>query len=425
MALSRRSFVRASAAAVAAPSLLATLGCERAASSGASDGLTPLSMLEPPLGSDDAAWAHIRARFMLPDEIAYMNNASLGMPPRDVVDHVARGYSAISEEPLHGKHDLQDAIRDRVMPKLADLFGVAADEIALTRNATEALHIQAVGASLSPGDEVVITTQEHPAGAKPWAFRAAAHGIRVREVFIPSPLDDAASTVSRFADAIGPQTRAIAFCHVTRGGHRYPVEELCALARERGLISLVDGAQAVGQFPIDLDALGCDAYSASLHKWVLAPVGTGFLYVREGARDRFDSVFEPADGPSPDAYAPGGTADFPVRAAVESALDFIAAIGIDRVESRCRALSDYLKSELDGVPGCTLLSGPESRSAPGSTIFEMDGLDAVESVPLLERTARVHIDEHQRDGHNAIRVSTHIYNTRAEIDRLVEGVKNA
>jgi selenocysteine lyase/cysteine desulfurase len=387
------------------------------------DALPTLADLTPPSGPDDDSWAHVREHFILEPGIAYMNHASLGMPPRVVVDAVADGYRAISAEPLHGKHDLQDVIAQRVKPGLAAMFGADPGEMSLTRNATEALHLQTIGLNLEPGDEVLITTQEHPAGNKPWMYRAARHGIRVREVFIPSPLEETEATVARFAEAIGPRTKAMSFCHVTRGGHRYPVKELCALARERGLASLVDGAQAIGQFPIDLHDLGCDAFSASLHKWVLGPAGTGFLYIREGARDRFTSAFEPAPTREAPGYEPGGTADFPVRAALATAFDFVNALGIERIEARCRFLSDYLKSGLEELPGCTLLSGATpDRSAPGSTIFELEGLNALDAVPQLEQLAGTHIDEHQRDGHDAIRVSTHLYVTTAEIDRLLEGL---
>ncbi len=382
-----------------------------------------LADLTPPAGPDDDAWAHVRPYFVLDPGISYMNNASLGMPPRAVVDAVAEGYRAISAEPLHGKHGLQEAIARRVRPGLAAMFGADVDEMSLTRNATEALHLQTIGLNLEPGDEVVITTQEHPAGHQPWMYRAARDGVSVREVFLPSPLEETEATLARFAEAIGPRTRAVSFCHVTRGGHRYPVKALCALARERGLASLVDGAQAIGQFPIDLHDLGCDAYAASLHKWVLGPAGTGFLYVRSGARDRFASAFEPTRSIETPGYEPGGTADFPVRAALATALDFVNALGLDRIEARCRFLSDYLKSRMEELPGCTILSGATpDRSAPGSTIFELQGLNALDAVPRLEELAGTHIDEHQRDGHDAIRVSTHVYVTTAEIDRLVEGL---
>lgn len=401
-----------------------TLGVDACSPDQAANGAGPRE-LQQPEGVDDNEWAGVRAEFTIAPNIAYMNNASLGMPPGRVVEAVAEGYAAISTEPLHGKHDLQEAITNSVMPKLSSLFGAAVSEISLTRNATEALHLQAMGLQLKPGDEVLITTQEHPAGARPWQLRAARDGVRLREVFVPSPLPPDGEVVERVESAIGRNTRAIAFCHVTRGGHLYPVAELCAMARSRGLVSLVDGAQAVGQFPINVRALGCDAYAASLHKWMLGPVGTGFMFVNDAARDQIVTTFAPDATKDSPQHAPSGTADFPVRAAIASALDFVSALGLDRIEARCRYLSEYLKGRLAELTDVEPLSGRREQSAPGQTIFEKAGLDAVAAVPLMERAAVAHIDEHQRDGHNAIRVSTHIYNTTAEIDRLVDALRAA
>jgi len=194
------------------------------------------------------------------------------------------------------------------------------------------------------------------------------------------------------------------------------------MARERGIMSLVDGAQALGMFPIDLTELGCDTYSASLHKWVLGPSSTGVFYVRADVRDRVRSVFAHDATEAAPAFAPPGTADLPVRAAIASALDFVDKLGLEAVGRRTRYLSDYLKERLRTMPDVQVLSGPTPETCcPGSTIFEMDGVDAVEAVSLIDASVRTHIDEHQRDGHNAIRVSTHVYNTRHEIDRLLEG----
>ena len=372
---------------------------------------------------EDEAWASVRAQFILEPGTAYMNNASLGMPPAAVAEAVADGYRALSREPLHGKHALNDVIAQRVLPGLARLVGADVTEVCLTRNASEALHIAALGTALEPGDEVLVTSQEHPAGRRPWDFRASRHGVGINTVFIPSPFESGEQVVELVEAAITPRTKAIAFCHVTRGGHLYPVKELASMARERGILVHVDGAQAVGMFPVDLHDLGCDTYSVSLHKWLLGPMGTGLFYVRAGARDRVRSAFAydaTADSPN---YAPPGTADLPVRAGLAAALDQVEILGPEQVEARCRYLSDYLKTRLAEMPRVTILSGrTRETSCPGSTIFEMEGVDAVASVAMVEERVRIHIDEHQRDGHNAIRISTHVYNTTSEIDRLMEGL---
>ena len=236
-----------------------------------------------------------------------MNNASLGMPPAVVVNAVRDGYKAISEEPLHGKHDLQDRIKSEVLPSLAKMFGASAEEIVLTRNASEALHLQAIGVQLDPGDEVIITSQEHPAGLHPWMYRGEKDGIIIKRVFIPSPLKSESDVIERFSSAITSKTKAISFCHVTRGGHRYPVKKLVSMANDKGILTIVDGAQAVGQFPINLHDLGCDAYAVSLHKWILAPAGTGFLYIKKESRDRIKSAFTMNGTLNSPGFDPPGT----------------------------------------------------------------------------------------------------------------------
>ena len=150
------------------------------------------------------------------------------------------------------------------------------------------------------------------------------------------------------------------------------------------------------------------------------------MYVREAARDAIRTNFSAGATVESPGLAPGGTADFPVRAALATALEFLNALGANRVERRCRYLSSHLKSGLAQIDGVTLLSGPTPEtSCPGSTIFEKEGLDAVRAVGLFEERIGTHIDEHQRDGHNAIRVSTHVYNTTAEIDRFLEELSTA
>jgi selenocysteine lyase/cysteine desulfurase len=341
------------------------------------------------------------------------------MPPAVVAEAVSRGYALHSQDPLQAKHELRGIIANGTMPNLAAFLGVDVDEIVLTRNATEALHLQALGLDLNAGDEVLMTSQEHPAGSKPWRYRQAGSGITLREVFIPSPLESTEQVVELVTANITSRTRAITFCHVTRGGHLYPVKQLCSEARERGIATAIDGAQALGMFPIDLRDLGCDAYAASLHKWVLAPVGTGVWYLRRDARSRWRSVFEPDATPDSPGYAPGGTADLPVRAAIDTALQFINTIGIDTIAERDRYLSDQLKERLAEIDGVRLLSGAtRETSAPGSTIFEIDGVDPIATVASLD-AQKLYIDEHVRDGHQAFRISTHFYNTIDEIDRAV------
>ena len=198
-----------------------------------------LDKVEPPLSTSDKDWKSIRSHFIIDKNISYMNNASLGMPPLSVVQSINKGYQSISKEPLHGKHDLQNHISEFVIPQLANTFGVGSKEIVLTRNASEALDIQAHSINLERGDEILISSQEHPAGLRPWLVRQKNDGIKLKKVFIPSPLISVSDTLSRISDAITSKTKAISFCHVTRGGHLYPVKEIVKMAKNRNLLTLI------------------------------------------------------------------------------------------------------------------------------------------------------------------------------------------
>jgi selenocysteine lyase/cysteine desulfurase len=382
-----------------------------------------LPAVRSPLLLDDESWAEVRAHFITEPGVVYLNNASLGMPPVEVAEAVADGYRSISRNPIQAKQELTDLIERRIRPNLARFVSAETTEIVLTRNASEALHLAAMGFILESGEEVLLTSQEHPAGRTPWLYRRAFHGVKVKEVAIPSPLEHEDQAVELLAEAISPRTRAMAFCHITRGGHLYPLKKLAALAGERGITTIIDGAQALGMLPVELHSIGCDAYAASLHKWMLGPMGTGMLFVKKEARERFRSVYTAESNPDRPGYGPIGTADLPIKAGIDAALTFIDAIGISAISRRTRYLSDYLKARLTGVPSIRVVSGATAQtSAPGSTIFEMEGVDAMEAVPILARRSSIHIDEHCRDGHNAIRISTHFYNTTEEIDRLMNAL---
>lgn len=375
---------------------------------------------------DETYWAQVRAQFLFEPGFIYLNNASVGVPPKPVVEAVAQGYQHLSENPTSGKGELYRYIDKTVRPALAALVGADPEEIAFTRGACEGLYLIANGIDLQPGDEVVTTTQEHPGGLNPWLYRAEQSGIVVRRVFIPSPFTSESQVIDLLSREVSSRTRVLFFCHVTRGGYLYPMKALCSLARERGILSAVDGAQSVGTMDVDLHDLGCDLFATSLHKWALAPVGNGFLYVRREAQDRFRSLYVQSGAGPADAsrYEAPGTYDLPVRTGIGAALEVINRIGITTIEARNRMLSDYLKAELQKIPAVRLLSSPSPQiSSPGSTIFEIEGMKAATLPPVFQERDNIHVDNHERDGHSGIRVSTHYYNTTDQIDRFIARLK--
>lgn len=379
---------------------------------------------------DEAYWQAIRAQFPFDPGLSYLNNGGLGAPPQPVVDAVVNGYRRLSANPSINEGELEDYIYDTVRPGLAKLVGADADEIALTRNATEGLNLIANGIEMNPGDEVLTTTHEHPAGLEPWLLKSQRYGIVVRQIRLPSPPDSVDQVVELFREGMNSRTKVLFFCHITRGpGLLYPVKELCALARERGIVSAVDAAQSVGMMDVNIHDMGCDLLANSLHKWLLAPIGSGLVYVRKDVQKRIFPLFA-GSGPwdivesGSDRYEAIGTHEVPVRAGIGAALDYINGIGIKNIEARNRMLSDYLRSKAAAIPGIRLLtSTSHDLSSPGITTIEVNGWSARELRGALQKRYNITASSDNRDGNNGVRISTHFYNTTQEIDRALEAIK--
>lgn len=375
---------------------------------------------------DESYWEKVRGQFHLNPDTIYLNNGTLGLCPKPVTQAVFDGYVYLAEAGSEGRSQLWDEVEES--RKLAAAFlGASEKEIALTRNATEGLRFIANGIRMEPGDEILMTTDEHIAGYEPWTRRARRYGIQVNQVRIPSPPGSVQEVVDLFEQALTPRTKVVFFCHVTRGpGLLYPVRELCAMVREKGIVSAVDGAQTPGMTPVNLHEMGCDLFATSLHKWALTPSGTGCLYVREGFQENFWPGSS-GNGPWNDReqgmwhVGPHGTYERPVRAAIKTALNFLNSIGMDAIYARDRMLSDYLKEQLLELPGVSLgTSRDHALSSPGITSFGVEGWDSSLLRGILEGKAGIVLSRDQRRYHDLVRVSTHFYNTPAEVDRLIE-----
>src|SRR5437879_2289540 len=260
---------------------------------------SPLAQLEkaPPLPdhslldkNEDACWAEMRKQFLIPEHEIYLNNGTVGSSPVPVSRAIFDGYAATEKMDQQDPEDYPIwgyASWNEFRDPLADFVGCHHDEFALLRNATEANSYIANGLDMKPGDEVLMTDQEHPGGEHPWNLRAKRYGIVVKRVTLPRPVKDAAQVLNLFNDAITPRTRVLFFSHITTfSGVVLPAKELAALARTKGILSAVDGAHVPGMMRFNVLDLGCDMYSSSPHKWLMAPKGSGFLYVRDEVIDR-------------------------------------------------------------------------------------------------------------------------------------------
>lgn len=326
----------------------------------------------------------------------------------------------------------REPVIDQVRGKLADLLGCRAEELAFTANATEGVNIVAWGIDWQPGDEVIITSAEHPANSVVWLYNEQRFGIKLRIVPI-SP--DPATFIANLRAELTPRTRLVAISHVLSGvGQILPVEEVIALAHQNGSLVLLDGAHAVGQLPLNLHALGCDFYTLNGHKWMFGPAGTGALFVRA---DRLDMVRPSWMGdvaqlrwnyPSGrDVNPPPGarryefaTRNWAAIVGLGAAIDYLNEIGVDRVRQRVLQLTDQLKADLLELPGCRLHSPIEHRWSSGLVACELVGHNAKQIIAYLEQRG---ICPRSLDDQR-MRVTVAYFTLESELEQLVAGFRD-
>ena len=348
MSLNRRDFFRAS---LAGASTLALSGSALAAIAEQAPDLPERSQYD---SDPEAYWSGIRKQFLIPADEIYLNNGTCGSTPLPVLKAVFDAFNRAEmlddenpeQYPLFGYGAF-----DQYREPLAKFIGVTKDEIAIVRNATEANAIMANGLDLKPGDEVLMSDQEHPSGEGPWMLRAKRQGIVVKKFTLAKPVKSPDDVLNAVNDAITPKTRVIFVSQVTTvTGVMLPVKEICSLARSKGLVSMVDGAQVTGMMPLNVREIGCDMYGSSPHKWLMSPKGTGYLYVRDEMIDRVWSNTTTAGWDDPKMRAARfqqyGSANLPVVAGMIAAIDFAQQIGLDRIEKRHRQLADYAHQQL-------------------------------------------------------------------------------
>lgn len=248
----------------------------------------PLPSQELQKTDPDQYWSRIRReQFFLGESRVFLNPGSLGVVPRPVMTAFVDSMNRAAEYSADEVHRWGYEPLDEERTEMATFLGCRADELAFTHNCTEAMSIIANGLDLKPGDEILLTNQEHGSGYACWDLRAARYGTTNRQVEIPLAPIDPAELVERLIAAIRPETRVLSFSGITSPtGLILPVKEICDAAREKGIITVVDGAHMDGQVPVNLRELGCDYFAGSPHKWLFAPPGCGFLFGRDDSLDR-------------------------------------------------------------------------------------------------------------------------------------------
>ncbi|MBI4905388.1 MAG: aminotransferase class V-fold PLP-dependent enzyme, partial [Acidobacteria bacterium] len=301
-----------------------------------------------PVAGGEDYWSLVKRQFPLADGLLYLNAANVCPSSRPVLDRHQEFLRDFHADPSFQNRDKYDGRQESLRSKLAAMLGASADEIAITRNTSEGSNIIVNGIDLKEGDEILITTHNHPSSSDSWKMRARRHHLRVVEAPVPVPARTAGELFDSIAQRINARTRVIAVTHVTSTtGNRYPVRDVAALARQKGIWCHVDGAQSFGAHDVNVAAIGCDSYAGSAHKWFMGPLEAGVLYVR---KDRLDQVWPSIITAGWDKNPKGarklevyGQRDNPRLVAFEAAVDFLGLIGMAKVEDRLQQLVTRLK----------------------------------------------------------------------------------
>ncbi|MGQ0737092.1 MAG: aminotransferase class V-fold PLP-dependent enzyme [Acidobacteriota bacterium] len=412
--VSRRTILRRFIAAGAA-----TLVARESLSAMAAAAQAPLA--------DAEFWRRVQSEYLLDKDWVYLNNGTLGPSPKAVYYTVAERYHDLAQDPGQPNSD-QGAGAAEVRRKAAAFIGANPDEIALLRNTTEGIGFVVNGLDLKAGDEILMTFHEHNGGVQPCRLKAKRHGVVVKEVKWPAPAEDPAVILNAFNDAITPRTRLMMVSHAMyQTGSMLPLKELATLARSKNVLTLIDGAHPVGMLKMDMHDLGVDYYASSSHKWLSAPTGTGILYMRRASQDQVWPTVVSSGWDDPKRGAERfdrlSQRAHPLVLALGAAIDFQSAIGRDRVEARVRALHAYARKRLGTLPGVQFHTSANPQLSNALLAFSLPNVKNADAVETLKRRHRLWTRTMEYNL-NAVRISTHIYNTEGQIDRLLEGLED-
>jgi isopenicillin-N epimerase len=428
--LNRRAFLHMAGGVATTTTLFGAGALERVQAAGQSMAdKTPQEVAK-----DEFYWREIQLAFKLDRTLINMNNGFTSPMPRVSLESVARYMDMINMLPVHYQGMVASNVQT-IRRRMANEFGCDPEEMALTRGASEALQIVQNGIDLKPGDEVITTEQDYPRMLTTWDQRMRREGIKVTRLQFPVPTtQDFLYTM--FEKAITPRTKVFHFTHITNlTAQLFPVKRLSRLARSKGIVTIVDGAHALGQFPFKLRDLECDAYGVSLHKWLLAPLGNGCLYVRRDMIPKFWPLQAAPEQQDNDIrkFESIGTHPWAIRAALGESLAFHQAIGAERKAARLRFLTLRWANALKANPRVKILSDlSEPAQCWGVAAVSLDGIDVrqlakfmmdkyrIVVVPLVGGAPPNSVFDYQ-----ALRVSPNVYTTLEEVDTFVEAMEDA
>jgi selenocysteine lyase/cysteine desulfurase len=376
----------------------------------------------------ESYWRLVKRQFMIKEGLIMMNAANLCPSPYPVQQEIFNLMRDIDRDPSSHNRGKYYEMLERSRSALAIYLGARPDEIAITRNTSEGNNTVINGLTFHSGDQVIIWDENHPTANIAWDVRAKRYGFTVKHVRTPKGLTTAEDLIRTFQEAITSRTRILSVSHLSNiSGVLLPAKEICRIARERNVLTHIDGAQTFGALELDLHDLGCDFYTGSAHKWFVGPKEVGVLYVK---KDMIEGLWPTIVGDGYRIAVDKGARKFETLgqredarvAAMATAVEFHKAIGPERVEQRMRDLAAALKSELKKrLPQIVFITPFLPELSGGVVVCKIPGADLSEALDTLyaEHNIGCAVFGGELQG---LRLCPHLYNTTEEIDRVVNAV---
>lgn len=376
--------------------------------------------------ADEDFWAAIQQSFSVTRGIVNLNNGGVSPSPRMVTEAFVRYTWQQEDATAYTMWQILEPQSETVRTGLAEIFGCDAEEIAITRNASESLEILLMGLDLKSGDEILTTTQDYPRMLTTLKQRELREGLKLNLIKIPIAPKDVNDIAAAFERAVTSKTKLILVSHqINLTGQINPVKKVCEMARARGIETIVDGAHAFAQFDFKRDDLQCDYYGTSLHKWLYAPKGTGLLYVKKDKISKIWALMASEDKNRNDIrkFEEIGTHSAAMRLAIGEAILFHNAIGGKRKEERLRYLSRYWMNRLKDVPKVGFNTSFDPLQSCAIANFKVDGVDPVALGGYLMSKYKIFTTPIVHDEFTGIRITPNVYTTLWELDRFCNVVE--
>lgn len=374
-------------------------------------------------GTGEAFWKSVRAQFVMPPDLGVLNAANLCPASRPVLEALRRETDSVDKDPSAQNRARLSGEKENTRKALAAFLRVTPEEIVITRNTSEANNMVSSGVELKAGDEVIVFQDNHPSNLTAWNEKAKRFGFTVVTIPQKNPHPGMEYYIDAYTKAITPRTKLLSFTHLSSSvGDLFPAKELCQLARDRGILSLVDGAQSFGLLDVNLADISPDFYTGSAHKWPCGARECGVLFVRQATQPKlWPSIYSAYSGAVgfSRTFEGFGQRDEATMIAFREALAFQEKIGRPDVERRARELASQLIAGLAKLPGVKVWTSPSAELRAAVVSFLPGSLDPNKLDAALYAKHQIGVATRGGQDRGGLRVSPHFYNSAVEIDRLL------